>query len=55
MMPKSLDVYARMGLIYEKQKKWDLALNAYNKAEEISPSKEMKEAIKRVTENKKQK
>jgi len=54
LMPKSLEVYARMGLVYEKQKKWDLALNAYKKANEISPSKAMKDAIARVTENKKQ-
>ncbi|MBP1623695.1 MAG: Tetratricopeptide 2 repeat protein [Acidobacteria bacterium] len=54
LMPRSLEVYARMGLVYEKQKKWDLALNAYKKAEEISPSKAIKDAIARVNENKKQ-
>ena len=53
LMPRSPEVNWRMGLVYEKQKKWDLALNAYKKAGEISPSKEIKEAIARVTENKK--
>jgi len=53
LMPKSRDVYERMGLVYEKLKKWDPAINAYQKAEEISPSKTTKEAIARVTENKK--
>lgn len=54
LMPRSMEVYSRMGLVYEKQKKWDAALNAYRKAEEISPSKAIKESIARVTENKKQ-
>jgi tetratricopeptide (TPR) repeat protein len=53
LMPRSLEAYMRMGLVYEKQKKWDLALNAYKKAEQISPSKEAKDAIARVNENKK--
>jgi len=53
LMPRSPEVNWRMGLVYEKQKKWDLALNAYKKAGEINPSKEIKEAIARVTENKK--
>ncbi|NLT66732.1 MAG: tetratricopeptide repeat protein [Acidobacteria bacterium] len=53
LMPRNLDVYTRMGLVYEKQKKWDLALGAYRKANEISPSKAIKEAIERVTENRK--
>jgi tetratricopeptide (TPR) repeat protein len=53
LMPGNADAYGRMGLVYEKQKKWDSALNAYKKAEEISPSKELKEAIERVAENKK--
>jgi tetratricopeptide (TPR) repeat protein len=54
-MPKSLELYARMGLVYEKQNKWDLALNAYKKADEISPSKQLKDSIARMTENKKKK
>lgn len=53
LMPQSPDVYGRMGFVYEKQKMWDEALKAYKKAEAISPSKWIKEAIARVTENKK--
>jgi tetratricopeptide (TPR) repeat protein len=53
LMPKSPDVFGRMGLVYEKQKKWDLALNAYKKAEQISPAKWIKDSIERVNENKK--
>jgi tetratricopeptide (TPR) repeat protein len=53
LMPRSPDVYGRMGFVYEKQKKWDLALNAYQKADEINPSKFVKDAIARVTQNKK--
>jgi tetratricopeptide (TPR) repeat protein len=53
LMPRSPEVYWRMGFVYEKQKKWDLALNAYKRAGELSPSKEIKEAIARVSENKK--
>jgi tetratricopeptide (TPR) repeat protein len=55
LLPNSLEAYARLGLVYEKQKKWDPALNAYKKAEAISPSKAIKDAIDRVTENKKSK
>jgi len=54
LMPKRMDVYERMGLVYEKQKKWDLALAAYKKAEEISPTKVIKDSITRVNENRKQ-
>jgi tetratricopeptide (TPR) repeat protein len=54
LLPRSAEVFARMGLVYEKQKKWDLAVDAYKKADQISPSKELKEAIQRVTESKKQ-
>ncbi|MBN1569986.1 MAG: tetratricopeptide repeat protein [Acidobacteria bacterium] len=53
LMPKSLDAFWRLGFVYEKQKKWDLALSAYKKAADISASKEIKEAIARVNENKK--
>jgi len=53
LMPNSLEAHMRLGLVYEKQKKWDLALNAYQKADAISTSKATKEAITRVTENKK--
>jgi tetratricopeptide (TPR) repeat protein len=55
LMPQSPDVYGRMGLVYEKQKMWDEALKAYKKADAISPAKWIKEAIARVTENKKRK
>jgi tetratricopeptide (TPR) repeat protein len=53
LLPNSMDAYVRLGLVYEKQKKWDPALNAYKKADTISPSKAINEAIARVTENKK--
>jgi hypothetical protein len=36
------------------QKKWEPALKAYKKAEEINPSKSSKEAIERVENNMKQ-
>jgi len=55
LMPKNLEVFYRIGFVYEKQKKWDLALNAYKKAGEVNLSKEVKEAIARVNENKKSK
>ncbi|MBN2320208.1 MAG: tetratricopeptide repeat protein [Acidobacteria bacterium] len=54
LMPQKADVYERLGLVYEKQKKWDAALNAYKEAQSIEPSDSIKEAIERVTENKKQ-
>lgn len=54
LMPKRPDFYAHLGFVYEKQKKWDQALDAYKKADQMTSSKEIKEAIKRVTENKKQ-
>ncbi len=50
-MPKNVQVIGRMGFVYEKQKKWPQALNAYKKAEEIKSSKEIKQAIARVNEN----
>jgi len=53
LLPQSPEVYGRLGLVYEKQRKWDLALNAYKRAAAINPSKEIKEAIARVTESKK--
>jgi superkiller protein 3 len=53
LMPRSAEVFQRLGLVYEKQKKWDLSLNAYQKADEINPLPSLKEAIKRVTELKK--
>jgi tetratricopeptide (TPR) repeat protein len=54
LIPESADIYGRMGYLYEKQKKWDLALGVYKKADEISPeTKWIKEAIERVNANKK--
>jgi tetratricopeptide (TPR) repeat protein len=53
IMPKNIEIFKFMGLTYEKMNKLDLALNAYKKAESISPSKELKDDIARVTENKK--
>jgi tetratricopeptide (TPR) repeat protein len=53
LLPRNPEIYWRMGYVYEKQKKWDLALNFYIKANNINPSKEIKEAIARVNENKK--
>ncbi len=50
LMPRSAEVFQRLGLVYEKQKKWDLAVNAYQKADEINPLPSLKEAIKRVNE-----
>jgi tetratricopeptide (TPR) repeat protein len=52
VMPKSADVYMRMGLVFEKQKKWDMALNAYKKANELNPSYGLKD-IERVNQEKK--
>jgi tetratricopeptide (TPR) repeat protein len=53
LMPENPDVYGRLGLVYEKLKKLDSALDAYKKAESIEPSPSYKEAIKRVSQNKK--
>jgi tetratricopeptide (TPR) repeat protein len=54
LLPRNSDVYSRLGLVYEKQKKWNLSLNAYQKANELTPSPSLKEAIARVIEMKKQ-
>jgi tetratricopeptide (TPR) repeat protein len=53
LLPGNVDAYERLGLIYEKQKKWDAALSAYKKADQINTSTALKESIARVTENKK--
>ena len=53
IMPRSAEVFQRLGLVYEKQKKWDLAVTSYQKAYEINQSPGLKEAIDRVTELKK--
>ncbi len=51
-LPNSADVYMRLGLAFEKQRKWDLALNAYKKANQLNPSYGAKE-IERVNQEKK--
>jgi len=47
-LPGNAGVYTRLGLVYEKQNKKDLALKAYNKAYELAPSAELKEAVTRA-------
>jgi tetratricopeptide (TPR) repeat protein len=54
LLPKVPEVFLRLGLVYEKLKKYDQSLTAYRKADELSPSDAIKEAIKRVQEAKKQ-
>ncbi|MFH1574012.1 MAG: tetratricopeptide repeat protein, partial [Acidobacteriota bacterium] len=53
LMPRSAEVFQRLGLVYEKQKKWDLSLNAYQRANELNPSESLQKAIERVAELKK--
>jgi tetratricopeptide (TPR) repeat protein len=53
LLPRNAEVFQRLGLVCEEQKKWDLSLNAYQKALELSPSPVLKEAIARVAELKK--
>jgi tetratricopeptide (TPR) repeat protein len=48
-LPKNAGVFTRMGFVCEKQNKKDLALKAYKKANELNPSKELKEAIDRLS------
>lgn len=52
-LPRNSGVFTRMGLVYEKQKKLDLALKSYKKAYELNPTKELKDAIARVGTGKK--
>ncbi len=54
LLPGNGDVLRRLGFVYEKEKKWDQALNAYKKASELGPAPDLKEAINRVSEMKKQ-
>jgi tetratricopeptide (TPR) repeat protein len=54
LLPKIPEVYLRLGLASEKLKKYDQAIAAYKKADELAPSPAIKEAIKRATEAKKQ-
>jgi tetratricopeptide (TPR) repeat protein len=37
LLPKNPDVFKRLGFLYEKQKKWDLAVKAYNQALTLQP------------------
>lgn len=53
LMPRSAEVFQRLGLVYEQQKKWDLATRAYQRANEINPTPGLKEALDRVAELKK--
>ncbi len=53
LLPNTAEIYQRLGMIYEEQKKWKQALAAYQKANEIDPSPALKDAIARVTEQKK--
>jgi tetratricopeptide (TPR) repeat protein len=46
--PQSAEAHQRLGLVFEKQKKWDQALAAYQKAAEIKPSPAITEAIDRL-------
>ena len=50
-MPQNVQVFGRTGFVYEKQKKWPQALSAYQKADQIKSSKDIKDAIARVKEN----
>ena len=54
LLPKVPEVYLRLGLASEKLKKFDQAIAAYKKADELAPAAAIKEAIKRATEAKKQ-
>jgi tetratricopeptide (TPR) repeat protein len=48
LLPGNVDVLQRLGLVYERQKKWDRALNAYQKAYESNPSPSLKDDIARM-------
>ena len=50
-LPDNAGVFTRLGLVHERQNKHDLALGAYRKAYELSPSQELKETIDRVSGN----
>jgi tetratricopeptide (TPR) repeat protein len=51
-LPDNAGVFTRLGLVYEKQSKRDLALKAYKKAYELNPSPELKEAVDRLSKKK---
>jgi tetratricopeptide (TPR) repeat protein len=46
--PQSSEAHQRLGLVYEKQKKWDLALASYQKAAAIKTTPAITEAINRL-------
>ena len=48
-LPNNSGVLTRLGLVYERQNKRDLALKAYQKAYELNPSEELKEAVARFS------
>jgi len=48
-LPNNAGVLTRLGLVYERQNKRDLALKAYQKAYELNPSEELKEAVARFS------
>ena len=50
-LPDNAGVFARLGLVYERQNKHDQALAAYRKAYELDPSRELKETVDRVNGN----
>jgi tetratricopeptide (TPR) repeat protein len=50
-LPNNAEVFTRLGLVHERQNKHDQALRAYRRAYEISPSRELKETIDRVSGN----
>lgn len=50
LLPRNADIIERLGFALEKQKKWQPALSAYEKANQIKPSSGLKDAIARVKE-----
>ena len=50
-LPDNAGVLARLGFVYERQNRNDQALKAYRRAYELSPSRELKETMDRVSEN----
>ena len=50
-LPDNAGVFTRLGLVYERQNKHELALGAYRKAYELNPSQELRETVDRVSGN----
>ena len=48
LLSNNADVLQRLGLVYERQKKWDQALNAYQKAYELTSLPSLKDDITRM-------